>query len=430
MKTILIVDDDQPIRAEMVKGLDRDEGLYRLLEAQNGRQAMEILDHESIDLLVTDLDMPVMDGFELLAFMLQQHTSVPIIIMSSFGVSAMDDELEKLGAICYIEKPFDTGTIAGQIRQALALLAKGQVSGISTLGFLQLLHFEKKSCSLTVRCGERTGRIFLSGGELIDAACDRRQGEAAVLEILSWDDCEIMLSVPRHFRRAIHRPLQGLLLEAARLFDEENRNTDFEHLIGATALGGSADDPETPPEEPARATYEDAYAPGWAGLQELFKAPLQLSGVVGLAIVGLRQAEVLAARYEARLNGFVAQAKTYARLVQVSLERGKEDPLREILLTRDAYREMWVLLDPKRQIALYLLLDRQLSGLREVRREVGLIMPGLIARIEGRNGVLPTLEARPEPSTYDEAELQLRAAIGQARERTALAPVLASSPGE
>ena len=380
MKTILIVDDDRPVRAEMVKCLARDKGQFRILEAENGRRAMEILEYEAIDLLVTDLDMPVMDGFELLALMLQQHASVPIIIMSSFGVGAIDDELEKMGAICYIEKPFDSATIAGQIRQALALLAKGQISGISTLGFLQLLHMEKKSCSLTIRAGEKSGRAFLSGGELIDAACDKKHGEEAMLEILTWDDCEIYISVPRHFRRVIHRPLQGLLLEATRLLDEGRRRQGRFDLIDPPRLGAHYD--EDIDDKLNRIEMDETFQIGWDVLLPVLEGPLQVAGVTAVAAVDLRETAILAARFSTRHTELPKAVERDAALVREALRRDRRDPLRELLLTRDDTREMWVLLDPGRQIALYLVLDRHLSGVREVRREVGLMLPSLIAVLD------------------------------------------------
>lgn len=383
MKTILIVDDERPIRVEVMKCLAREQPSFRLLEAENGRQAMEVFEREAIDLLVTDLDMPVMDGFELLALMLQQHASIPIIIMSSFGVSAIGDELEQMGAICYIEKPFDSSTIAGQIRQALAQLARGQISGISTLGFLQLLHLERKSCSLTIRTGDRTGRAFLSGGELIDAACGKLQGEAAALEILTWDDCEIQISVPRHFRRAIHGPLQGLLLEATRRLDEERRRSRFDHLLEPPPLAPRSEETDCE-ERLSRLELVDLHQPGQEALLPLLDDPLGLAGVSAVALVDLRQTEIIAGRYDGQHVELPDSIALDAPLIRDMLRRDRQHPPREILMTRDHLREMWVLLDPSRQTALYLLLNRQLSGVREVRREVGLMLPGLISALDNQ----------------------------------------------
>ncbi len=391
MKTILMVDDDPVVRAEIRSGLTSAAVPLRVFEAENGRQALEILDREAIDLLITDLDMPVLDGFELLVLVQQQNPALPVIVMSSFGVSAIDDELEKIGVISYIEKPFDKATVASQIQQALTRLAQGHMSGVSILGFLQLLHFEKKSCSLAIKSGERLGRIFLSDGELIDAACDKLKGEKAVLEILSWDDCEMVLSMPRHFRRAIHRPLQGLLLEAARLLDE-HRRSGFEHIIESAALSSDPEifDEVVLREVPAAitsfaATVQDSAGQGlapWDGLQELLTGPMGIPGVLGVAVVALDPPQVLVARHASERTDFLAAALAHADLVGQGLGRRRgEDALRELLLTHQGIQEFWVPLDAAREHALFLLLNPKLSSLREVRREAALIQPTLGARL-------------------------------------------------
>lgn len=211
MKTLLAVDDD-PVILSIIGLLGSEE--LELLTASDGREALEILARRPVDLLVTDLYMPGMNGFELLAHMVRDFAEVPVIVMSAYEVPWMGDEIARKAALRYLQKPFDYATLAAAVHQALARAAEGDLKGISLLGFLRLLNLEKESYCLSVRSERRAGRLHVSGGELFNADLGRLEGEPAALEILSWDDCEIDVDRPRDVERRIDRPLEELLLEA------------------------------------------------------------------------------------------------------------------------------------------------------------------------------------------------------------------------
>lgn len=82
--TILIVDDEKMIRDLLVAML-LESGQYRMLEAENGRDALQICQSEDVDLIFTDLKMPVMGGMELLAEMRRLKPEIPIVILTGFG---------------------------------------------------------------------------------------------------------------------------------------------------------------------------------------------------------------------------------------------------------------------------------------------------------------------------------------------------------
>jgi len=84
-KTVLIVDDETPFILSLTTGLKRYSSEYNILTAENGKIAVEILESTPLDLVVTDLRMPEMDGFELLAYMSTNFPSIPVIVMSAFG---------------------------------------------------------------------------------------------------------------------------------------------------------------------------------------------------------------------------------------------------------------------------------------------------------------------------------------------------------
>ena len=106
MKTILIADDSKTTQMLVRTTLSRMPGL-QFVAAENGRQALEMLDGAAVDLLVTDINMPEMDGIELVREVRRRKTSdeLPILIMTAKGEDAARGEGMALGANAYILKP-------------------------------------------------------------------------------------------------------------------------------------------------------------------------------------------------------------------------------------------------------------------------------------------------------------------------------------
>lgn len=100
-KTVLLVDDETPFILSLTTGLDNYRSKYNILTAKNGKHAVRILESSSVDLVVTDLRMPEMDGFELLAHMSAHFPSIPAIVMSAFGTQEIKNgsgPWERLGS--------------------------------------------------------------------------------------------------------------------------------------------------------------------------------------------------------------------------------------------------------------------------------------------------------------------------------------------
>ena len=106
MKTILIADDSKTTQMLVRTTLSRMPGL-QFVAAENGRQALEVLDGAAVDLLVTDINMPEMDGIELVREVRRRKSSdeLPILIMTAKGEDAARGEGMALGANAYILKP-------------------------------------------------------------------------------------------------------------------------------------------------------------------------------------------------------------------------------------------------------------------------------------------------------------------------------------
>src|SRR5688500_12426532 len=115
MKKVLIVDDEPAVLFALSEALaDRRRGV-KVATAANGHEAVAILESEKVDLVVTDLRMPEMDGFELLAWLRRGFPHLPVVVMTAFGAETapLDGGLELL------EKPFDVGDLKRKVGDLL-----------------------------------------------------------------------------------------------------------------------------------------------------------------------------------------------------------------------------------------------------------------------------------------------------------------------
>lgn len=114
--SILVVDDESMMRSLLTKILSR-EG-YNILTAEDGVQAMEMLGREKIDIVLSDIKMPRMNGFELLKHIKEEFPSTGVIIMTAFGDTYTVKDALLLGADEYIAKPFKSYEISLVVERA------------------------------------------------------------------------------------------------------------------------------------------------------------------------------------------------------------------------------------------------------------------------------------------------------------------------
>lgn len=114
---VLAVDDEQPIRKLLRTGLTV-EG-YQVIEARNGREAIEIVAAEQPDVILLDLGLPDLQGHDLLRRWRAAGLNIPVIILSSRTDEGGIVQALELGADDYVTKPFGIKELAARIRVAL-----------------------------------------------------------------------------------------------------------------------------------------------------------------------------------------------------------------------------------------------------------------------------------------------------------------------
>jgi len=111
---ILVVDDSKVVRSVIKKTLDiAGVDVGNIFEAGDGKEALEILDKEWIDLVFADINMPVMTGLEMVDRMKEDGIlqTIPVVIVSTEGSETRIEELKAKGVRAYIRKPFTPETI-------------------------------------------------------------------------------------------------------------------------------------------------------------------------------------------------------------------------------------------------------------------------------------------------------------------------------
>lgn len=254
MKQVLIVDDEARLLKSIEAGLKSYKDNFAVITASHGKAAVEILESVDVDLLVTDLRMPEMDGFELLAYISNSHPFLPAIVMTAFATTEIEERVNESGIFKLLEKPIEFDRLADAILESLQQEGKeGSIAGFSLANFLQLLAMEQKTCLLNIASGNIDGYVYLEQGEIHAAVCGNTKGEKALYMLLSSENARITFRKlsKKKIPRMISKPLMSLLMEGMQYMDEEE---DLKKKATSESVKESQDiessgssDPEGPP---------------------------------------------------------------------------------------------------------------------------------------------------------------------------------------
>lgn len=107
MKTLLIVDDEKPFVLSLRDGIASYGEQLNVAIAFNGREALDYILANPVDLILLDLKMPVMDGYELIEHLQEANLYIPFIVMTAYGTPFRERWATRSGALAYLEKPLD-----------------------------------------------------------------------------------------------------------------------------------------------------------------------------------------------------------------------------------------------------------------------------------------------------------------------------------
>ena len=223
---ILIVDDDPKLLALLKSSLQK-EG-YVTIETLDGEMALQQIETEHPDLILADVTMPNMDGFELCQRVRENPATdnIPFIFLTAKG--ELHDRVKglNLGADDYISKPFHISEVTARIKVVLqrsAMLAqaaeekesdlRGNLEQMGMAEVVQTLGMSRKTGGLKIIHQSRVGKMYFDQGEIIQASLGALKDEEAVYRILAWNEGYFEFDSTDTGERTISKSHNSLLME-------------------------------------------------------------------------------------------------------------------------------------------------------------------------------------------------------------------------
>ena len=228
-KQFLFVDDEPAFLTDIREVFfQMSGGAWEISTAENHAQALAILQKHRMDVVVLDLDMPVVDGLQFLRLLARTHPGQQVVMWTGRGTEASRKACLESGAALYLEKLIApegfSAVFAALDALAGAVPQEGFRGVMRRVGLQEVLQMEclaRKSSVLEIFTNKIRGRIFISDGTIVHAESGALQGEVALYGLLALRNGEFnFLPFTEPQRRTIAGHWESLLMEAARLSDE------------------------------------------------------------------------------------------------------------------------------------------------------------------------------------------------------------------
>ncbi len=233
---------------------------WRILAAENGAQAAEILRLEKVDVVVTDLHMPVMDGYHLIALIHAHYPGMPVIVLTALPEGEPQDRALSLGALRVLSKPVRLSLLMEEIRALGEIRPAGRVQGLGLSSLLQLLAWEGRSLTLNIQAEEGHGHLYVKQGALIHAEQAQGEGLEAAYGILCWSQPSVTFVEACRVEPTISMPIEEFLMNAAVYQDHRDREAVSPPPVAVTPDAGA----EVSTSDPAAEQVPIALDP-WSG---------------------------------------------------------------------------------------------------------------------------------------------------------------------
>jgi len=240
---ILILDDEHDILEIYQEILARLPSQPEIHTADNGARAIALLESEAFNLLLVDLRMPHMDGFQVLAIVRRKFPALRVVVMTGAEDEQFRARAYAMGIDLYVQKPKTGKEIINFVDCIESLLEheeQGGFRGVQSKTLVDIIQLEcltQSSAILKITTATGEGRIWVQRGEIIDAATGEFSGREAFLEMLRWrsGNFEILPSdIPRP--RTIFSSYESLLMETAQTIDESAVSTETAEAVGLAAV--------------------------------------------------------------------------------------------------------------------------------------------------------------------------------------------------
>ncbi|MGA4643957.1 response regulator [Limisphaera sp. 4302-co] len=230
---VLLADDDPELLELYRELLSRLPSAPEIRVANSGLKALALLQEEPFHLFLCDLRMPRMDGLQVLTVVRRKYPQLRTVALTALKDESLRSRVYALGVDLYWQKPANDREVQlflDSLESLLSRDASGGFRGIQSKSLVDILQLEclsQNSTVLRITHGPWVGRIWILGGELIDAETDELVGEEAFARILSWKSGTFEQLPPEPDRpRRIFKSCNALLLETAQAIDESGSENE------------------------------------------------------------------------------------------------------------------------------------------------------------------------------------------------------------
>jgi CheY-like chemotaxis protein len=232
MPNVLVAEDDRILRKRIMRAITNQSAEVTIHETGNGREAINLIkellkEGQSLDVVVTDIQMPEVSGLMLLAFLNAFAPEVPCFVITTYGTARLKSKMPS-DLLRFYEKPFDVDELAISVIAALARRKDPNFcGGINLPNFVNLAATDWATATITVtQEGHPPRKLFMKDGELINAITGDERGESAVILAMSRlsPNYSIEIGIPDDIERTITAPLTQLLRIVSECFDNAFKN--------------------------------------------------------------------------------------------------------------------------------------------------------------------------------------------------------------
>jgi CheY-like chemotaxis protein len=222
MKRILIVFNDVVLLSVFKRWIARSSTEQILFFAKDGKKAIDILKSYPIDLVITELTLPEMDGLELITLLPSLSPTIKLALLISSDSTTNSETLKQLRSFYFIHAPHSLKDFIRFVRVlAVAEFQAFPISGILMADFLQLIEYQRKTCLVAIEhlLLPQRGLVYFEEGVLYDAVCAELKASAAMVELLGWQQGKISFKSfdKKPVSRKIRTPLADFIAGKAAL---------------------------------------------------------------------------------------------------------------------------------------------------------------------------------------------------------------------
>lgn len=268
---MLVVDDEEDMLWMLQRNLNKGMPDVEILAAKSAEEALATLSDTPANLVITDINMPGMNGLDLLVEINNRFPSTGVIIMTAYPSNAYENKAMMSGSLRFIEKPFDINEVRTIVKEALKVNEgfQGTVDGIDLIDIVQFNALSRATAALKVTTGDREGMIFFRDGAVVHAMCEQETGESAFFTILAFNGGSLQnIRGVQPPIVSIRKSIESLLFEAALQNDEKlaAEGADAESAPGSTeSFADQSDDQQSSSADVAEQERQRELEPDMAG---------------------------------------------------------------------------------------------------------------------------------------------------------------------